>query len=313
MRKKYLYAVYAVITGAVILAGCGSGETSSASDPADNEASEEASEEASAEASEEAAPEASEETSDGADSETGADPDEVRTVYVGVGATFEPYCYIDEDNKPAGYDVAVLEEIDARLPQYEFVIENMELSNILVSLDTGKVSIGSQQFERNPEREEKYLFTNEGIGNYDKRIVYKAGRTDIHSIDDLAGLRVSATLGSNTATILQQFNDTHDEQIEIVYDNGATSESIYDDIMNGRLDAMVSTRKVYNRDNEAFGGGYEINEDSLFSESDAYYMLAQGEEQLRDDIDEILKEMKEDGTLTEISIEYTGSDYDAEE
>ena len=30
---------------------------------------------------------------------------EVRKVYVAVGATFEPYTYIDENNQPAGYDV----------------------------------------------------------------------------------------------------------------------------------------------------------------------------------------------------------------
>ena len=36
-------------------------------------------------------------------------------------------------------------------------------------------------------------------------------------------------------------------------------------------------------------------------------------EQLRDDMDTALKSMKEDGTLTKLSIEYTGSDYNSEE
>ena len=102
-----------------------------------------------------------------------SDSQEVRKVYVAVGATFESYTYIDENNQPAGYDVAVLQEIDNRLPQYEFQIENMELANISVALDAKKVSIGSQQFEKNPEREKKYLFTNEGFAAYNKRLVYK--------------------------------------------------------------------------------------------------------------------------------------------
>lgn len=255
----------------------------------------------------------SDETQALAGTESSAGDEQVRKVYVAVGASFEPYCYIDENNKPAGYDVAVLQAIDERLPQYEFVIENMELANISVALDAKKVSIGSQQFERNPEREKKYLFTEEGFANYNKRLVFKKGRTDIHSIDDLAGKRVSASQGSNTAAILEKYNTEHDDKIEIVYSNGATNDSIYDDVMNGRLDAIVATRKTYQRLNDSFGGGYEINEDSLFSESDAYFMLAQGEETLRDDMDKVLKELKEDGTLTELSIEYTGSDYDSEE
>ena len=64
-----------------------------------------------------------------------SDSQKVRKVYVAVGATFEPYTYIDENNQPAGYDVAVLQEIDNRLPQYEFQIEDMELANISVALD----------------------------------------------------------------------------------------------------------------------------------------------------------------------------------
>ena len=222
-----------------------------------------------------------------------SDSQKVRKVYVAVGATFEPYTYIDENNQPAGYDVAVLQEIDNRLPQYEFQIENMELANISVALDAKKVSIG--------------------FASYNKRLVYKKGRDDIHSIDDLAEKKVSAGQGSNTAAILETYNAEHDNKIDIVYSNGATSESIYDDVMNGRLDAIVATKKTFKKYNEAFGGGYDINEDSYFSESQAYFMLAQGEEQLRDDMDTALKAMKEDGTLTKLSIEYTGSDYNSEE
>ena len=45
----------------------------------------------------------------------------------------------------------------------------------------------------------------------------------------------------------------------------------------------------------------------------AFQAISQGEEQLRDDMDTALKTMKEDGTLTKLSIEYTGSDYNSEE
>lgn len=61
-----------------------------------------------------------------------SDSQEVRKVYVAVGATFEPYTYIDENNQPAGYDVAVLQEIDNRLPQYEFQIETWNLPTFLL-------------------------------------------------------------------------------------------------------------------------------------------------------------------------------------
>ena len=251
--------------------------------------------------------------SSSAEGSSASDSGEKKVIKAVTSGTLAPYFYVNDDNELTGVDIDIVKEVFNRLPQYEFQIENMELANISVALDAKKVSIGSQQFEKNPEREKKYLFTNEGFAAYNKRLVYKKGRDDIPSIDDLVGKKVSAGQGSNTAAILETYNAEHDNKIDIVYSNGATSESIYDDVMNGRLDAIVATKKTFKKYNEAFGGGYDINEDSYFSESQAYFMLAQGEEQLRDDMDTALKSMKEDGTLTKLSIEYTGSDYNSEE
>lgn len=236
---------------------------------------------------------------------------QVRKIEVGVGSTFEPYAYIDANNQPAGYDVAVLKEIDARLPQYEFNYQSIELKNLLLSIDAKKVLIATQQFERNPDREAKYLFTNEGFANYDKRIVFAKGRTDIKTIDDLAGKKVGCGQGSNTAAILEKYNQQHDKKINIVYLSGG-SGVVYDDLVNGRLDAGVMTRKTFNRNNEAFGGGLDIVNESLFSQSQAHFILSKKETQLRDDIDRVLQEMKKDGTLSKLSYQYTNTDYVSE-
>ncbi|SFM39382.1 transporter substrate-binding domain-containing protein [Pelosinus propionicus] len=159
MKKRFsTYLLSGILAGALLLAGCSSQK--------------------------------------GADQASGAaanDTKQVRQVLVGAGSTFEPYAYIDKNNQPAGYDVAVLKEIDARLPQYEFRFQSIELKNLLLSLDAKKINIATQQFEKNPDREAKYLFTNEGFANYDKRIVVAKGRTDIKTIDDLVGKRVGCS------------------------------------------------------------------------------------------------------------------------
>ncbi|MDR1979248.1 MAG: transporter substrate-binding domain-containing protein [Synergistaceae bacterium] len=235
---------------------------------------------------------------------------EARRIAVGVGNAFEPYAYIDANNQPAGYDVAVLKAVDERLPQYEFEFESLEFRNLLLSIDAGKLDIASQQFETNPEREAKYLFTQEGFANYDKRIIVKKGRTDIKSIDDLVGKKVSVGSGSNSAAILEKYNAEHDKKIEIVYRSSGQVD--YDNVVNGRTDAAIMTRRVFERTNKALGGGLDIVEDNLFSKSDAYFILAKKETQLRDDIDAALRELKKDGTLSKLSFEYTNADYTAE-
>ncbi|MDR3230460.1 MAG: transporter substrate-binding domain-containing protein [Synergistaceae bacterium] len=233
-----------------------------------------------------------------------------RGIAVGIGNAFEPYAYIDANNQPAGYDVAVLKAVDERLPQYKFVFESLEFRNLLLDVDAGKLDVASQQFESNPEREAKYLFTTEGFANYDKRIVVKKGRTDIRTIDDLAGKKVSVGGGSNSAAILEKYNAEHGKKIEIVY--RASSQVDYDNLVNDRADAAIMTLRVFNRTNEALGGGLDIVRDGLFSQSEAYFILAKKETRLRDDIDAALRELKKDGTLTRLSLEYTGGDYTAE-
>jgi L-cystine transport system substrate-binding protein len=277
MKKRFsTYLLSGILAGALLLAGC-----------------------------------SSQKSVDQASGAAANDTKQVRQVLVGAGSTFEPYAYIDKDNQPAGYDVAVLKEIDARLPQYEFKFQSIELKNLLLSLDAKKINIATQQFEKNPDREAKYLFTNEGFANYDKRIVVAKGRTDIKTIDDLVGKRVGCSQGSNTAALLEKYNQGHDKKINIVYTSGGASV-VYDDLVNGRLDAGVMTKKTFNRNNEAFGGGLGIIEDGLFSQSEAYFILSKNEVQLRDDIDKVLKEMKADGTLSKLSYQYTNTDYNVE-
>jgi L-cystine transport system substrate-binding protein len=235
----------------------------------------------------------------------------VREIAVGVGNAFEPYAYVDEKGQPAGYDVAVLKAVDERLPEYNFKFESLEFKNLLLGVDAGKLDVASQQFEYNPERGAKYLFTKEGFANYDKRIVVKKGRTDIKSIDDLVGKKVQVTSGSNSAAILEKYNATHDKKIDIVY-GGGNYQVEYDNIVNGRADASIMTRRVFNRTNNAFGDGLDIVEGEPFSKSDAYFIVSKKEPELRDAIDRALASLKKDGTLEKLSIEYTGGSYDTD-
>ncbi len=79
-----------------------------------------------------------------------------------------------------------------RLPQYEFKFQSIELKNLLLSLDAKKINIATQQFEKNPDREAKYLFTNEGFVNYDivaisiyaVVVIAETMRSALMSVDD---------------------------------------------------------------------------------------------------------------------------------
>ena len=79
--------------------------------------------------------------------------DGVRHIVVGTGNGAAPFCYLDENGNSVGYDIDVLNELDARLPQYEFEIQAMDFSTLIVSIDSGSINFLSHQIGRASCRE----------------------------------------------------------------------------------------------------------------------------------------------------------------
>ncbi|MDR1837690.1 MAG: transporter substrate-binding domain-containing protein, partial [Treponema sp.] len=71
--------------------------------------------------------------------------DGVTEVIIGTGSDYHPYCYLDEKNELTGFEKAVLDEIDRRLPEYKFTYRIFNFANILLSLETGAIDIAAHQ------------------------------------------------------------------------------------------------------------------------------------------------------------------------
>src|SRR5262249_51350543 len=108
-------------------------------------------------------------------------------IIVGTGTKFPKVCFIDENGKLTGFDVELLKIIDERLPQYEFELKTMDFSNLLLSLETKKIDLVAHVMEKNPEREQKYLFNKQAYAHWRNRVVVDKTNTSIQSIDDLKG------------------------------------------------------------------------------------------------------------------------------
>ena len=233
----------------------------------------------------------------------------VKKIIVGTGNSYKPYCYLDENNNPAGFDVELLKEVNKRLPQYEFEFQTSEFKNVLISLDAKKIDIAAHEYEKNPEREAKYLYGKEGYVDYSLKIAVKKGRTDIKTLDDLKGKSITVSQGSNSAYIVEQYNKKNNNAINIVY--GASDDAVqYNDVATGRVDAILLTKSDLNLRNKAYGDKLEFPKDSpVVNVSYAYFIFDKDNTQLQEDVDDALKSMKEDGTIAKLSKEILGDDY----
>ncbi|MDR2771905.1 MAG: transporter substrate-binding domain-containing protein [Elusimicrobiota bacterium] len=238
---------------------------------------------------------------------------EPKKVFVGAGSAFKPYTYVDDKGQPAGYDVEVLKAVNKLLPQYEFVYQSLEFKNILVSLGSKKIDIGTQQFEENEERRAKFLFSNEGFTVYNKYIVVRKGRTDIKSLDDLQGKSISVAQGSNSALVIKKYNDAHPKTpIKIVYYQGGQYEAVVASIASGQVDATIQVKRVLDDWNRTYGNKLSLAFDVPASVSDTYFIFNKSDRKLRDDVDGALKKLKASGELSALSIQILGADYTPE-
>jgi len=245
--------------------------------------------------------------------EKGADKSgvEAKTIVIGTGNAFKPYCYLDDSGNLSGYEIEVLKEINKKLPQYKFEFNQLEFKNILLSLEANKVDVGAHQFEKNPERESKYLFGTESYTNFILRITVGKDRTDIKSIKDLEGKKVQASVGSNDAYVLETYNKEHNNAINIIYSSDDAATTIKN-IGDGRIDAFISIKRIVDSYNQTYGDKLKTVGDPIAT-SNTYYVFRKDDTKLQGEFDKALKELKDDGTLAKISIKILGGDYTANE
>ncbi|MDU4695406.1 MULTISPECIES: transporter substrate-binding domain-containing protein [Paenibacillus] len=236
---------------------------------------------------------------------------EVKKIIVGTGTGFPKVCFIDENGKLTGFDVELVREIDNRLTEYEFEFQTQEFSNLLLSLETKKIDFVAHEMEKNPERSEKYLFNKEPYAHWRNKIIVAKDNDTIQSLDDLKGKKVLTSATSAQAQILENYNKENNNAIEIVYQNGAANDTV-SQITSGRVDATLAadfSLSLIDPQGKLKATGEEL------SQADILFVFRKDDpegQKLSDAIDEVIKELKADGTLGKLSKEWLGDDFTSE-
>jgi ABC-type amino acid transport substrate-binding protein len=231
----------------------------------------------------------------------------VTTIKVGTGNSAPPYCYLDSNGESIGYDIAVLKEMDSRLEEYEFEIEAMDFTTVMVSIDSGAVDVVSHQLVKSDARKAKYLFPEQYYCLSPMALVVKTD-SGIATIEDMAGKTISINPTSYEYSLLVAYNEAHPgEEMIINAVSDLTTADLFKQVSNGQIDAALTYLGTYENVQN------ELNLDNLMLTDvamveDTYIMVAKGKEDIRDVINSTIEEMKEDGTLSKIAIEYLGQD-----
>ena len=275
--KKILAIALTLCLVVTALAGCGSTASTASAETA-------ATAEPTAEATAEAAAEETTEAAGG-------------KLIVGFDAEFPPFGYIAEDGSYDGFDLALAQEVCARLG-WEYEAVAIDWASKDAELKAGNINCIWNGFTYTG-REEEYTWSDPYIDNSIVAIV--RADSGIESLADLAGKVVmvqSASSGLDALNANEELVASFGELVELAdYNTG------FLELRQGSVDAVVVDIGVGNYQIANTEGDYVILSEAVSTEQYAVGFLL-GNEELRDAVNEQLLAMAEDGTMMEIAQNY---------
>jgi L-cystine transport system substrate-binding protein len=242
----------------------------------------------------------------GSKSETG-----VKKLIVGTnpGSALQ---YFDDNEHLTGFEIELLRAIDEKLPQYTVDFVTTEYRSMFPSLKSNRIDLVTANLRRNIERED-YLHTWRGYNYWANKIIVFVDNTAIRSLEDLDGLNVGTGQGTLSATFMENYIKNTGKKINLVYSNDSIG-----DMLARRIDCFIVADylvdAVYNRQYKdqgiqlkAVGDPIDTNE-GVETDRNVYFFFADGNEDARDAFSGALYELRQDGTLAKLMLQFLGQD-----
>ncbi|WP_047980421.1 transporter substrate-binding domain-containing protein [Ornithinibacillus contaminans] len=220
-------------------------------------------------------------------------------IVVGTAGTLYPASYYPEgSDELTGYDVEVAREIAKRLG-VDIKFEEMAFDSMLTALQSGRVDM-IQASPREASREQ-FAFSEPIKYSFATMIVRSDDLSGIQTLEDLAGKKAGGANTTVYSDIARKFG------AEVVTYGNVTNDAYLRDVHNGRTDVVINDYYLQSLAIQAFPEfNITLHPDLRFHPTTNNVALDKDATVLLEKINDIIAEMKEDGTLTEISAEFFG-------
>jgi L-cystine transport system substrate-binding protein len=219
------------------------------------------------------------------------------TLTVATEGTYRPFSYHDETGELVGFDVEIIEAVAEKL-DLEIDFAETQWDGIFAGLDAGRFDVIANQVSINPEREEKYLFS-EPYTVSPSVVVVKEDDDSISTFADLDGKKTAQSLTSN----FYQLAEEAGADVTPIEGWAQAVELLRQD----RVDATVNDKLTF-LDYEKTDGPTGLKIAAETDPARSAVAATQDKTALIEAIDGALAELREDGTLAEISEKYFGDD-----
>lgn len=233
---------------------------------------------------------------------------EAGVLKVATPGTLFPTSYHDDSENLVGYEIDMINEIGKRL---DLKIEYQEIgvAEALTSVDSGKVDISVNNLNPTAERREKYNLSEAYKYSVSGMIVREDGSSNI-TAEDLSDWKGKKAGGGAGTTFMKIAEKQGAEPV--IYDN-VTNDVYLRDVSTGRTDfipndyyTQVIAVKVIT---EKFPDIKVKMGNVKYNPNESVIVMSKKDDSLKKELDKVITEMKEDGTLKKISeTHYAGQD-----
>lgn len=222
---------------------------------------------------------------------------------VGFDQDFPPFGYVGDDGEFTGFDIEMATECAKRMGK-EIKLQPIDWDAKDMELESGTIDCIWNGFTMNG-REDQYTWSDSYMDN--TQVVITKKDSGIEKLADLSGKIVEVQKESSAQSALED-----EDHADLLASFGqflqvAEYNTAFMDLESGAVDAIAIDIGVANFQLEGREDDYVILEEVISSEQYAVGFL-KGNETLRDEVQNTLMEMAEDGTFAEISEKYFGYD-----
>ena len=242
---------------------------------------------------------------------------EKKVIKVAHTQNYVPYDYVDDNNKSAGMEVAVMQAVAKKLPQYEFQFVPTSDDDLLIGVESGKYDIGTKGVWKTPPREKKYLFTKNPIAASVIGVtIRKEDAATIKNLDDFAAAGkklIPIPPQSAQFQVVKDYNEAHkDHPVKLEASENFDTPDAYAWLIEGRYDGFFSIELSY-KDNvvKESGANHKFADQLAYFRYKAiptYPLINKKDTKLAEEVDKAIAELKADGTIAKLENQYFGEE-----
>jgi len=228
------------------------------------------------------------------------DDDEVITV--GTSADFPPFEYIDEETgEIIGFDIDLIKAVLEDQGYDEVEVVDQDFDTLIPSLEAGELDVVAAALTITEERQERVDFTDPYYEADQSILVREGEEGDVNSFEDMEGMKVGSQSGTTGEGVVESelvdtgIIDAGDHERYDRYDRAVS------DLRDERIDAVVIDKPVA----ETFEAAQPVEIAFIHETGEEYaFAVQEGNDELREDLNEGIENVQDDSTYDEIVEEY---------